>query len=289
MVDGGTKVRAGTQVVYIAPGAAPDVTQPIRADDIPMSSGAGEGGAGQDAADETGAEENYFENLLWEAGSDSVVSEGGVSPWTAIVSYSGDGWEKKVTPDNIMELSKSIFDEAPGEAVDLKREWAREGEPVYRITNNNLWRVAFWIEDADKTILDKYKPGRKVTLDLGTTKVRAAVEAAEPRGRDLFVVIRSDMYYRDLDKYRTRELSVVFSEVRGAVIEKQSVKLKSGKTGVYVRQQGGSFKWVPVKVVKESGGRYLVEETSFTDAEGKQTPTIKYYDEIMSSPAAEGY
>ncbi|MCL1896346.1 MAG: hypothetical protein FWG03_07365, partial [Clostridiales bacterium] len=201
----------------------------------------------------------------------------------------GDGWEKRITPDNIMSIPRGIFDEAPMEATDLKRGFARAGEPVYRITNNLLWRVAFWIDDADKTVLDKYKVGRNVTIDLGTTKVRASVEAAEPRGKDLFIVLRSDMYYKDLDKYRKREISVVFSEVSGAVIEKQAVKLKGGKAGVYVRQQNGTFKWAPIQVLKESGGRYLVAETSYLDEDGKKVPTLRYYDEIMSNPSAEGY
>ncbi|MDR3363831.1 MAG: hypothetical protein LBS91_02605 [Clostridiales Family XIII bacterium] len=260
MIAAGTKVRAGSQVMYIEPGA---------------------GGAG-------GAPE-AFEAILRAAGGGAAASEGGVSPTTAIVSYLGDGWEKKVTPDNVLSLPKGIFEEAPGEAVDLTREWAQAGEPVYRITNNNLWRVAFWIENADKTVLDKYKIGKSLLLDLGTTKVRATVETAEPRGKDIFVVLKSDIYYKELDKYRKREIDVVFSEVSGAVINKQSVKLKLGQPGVYVKQQSGTFKWVPVNVQKESGGRYLVSETRFDDKDGKSMSTIRYYDEIMSDPAEEGY
>jgi hypothetical protein len=267
MIAEGTKIRAGSQVMYIEPGVVSPDSQ------------------GQDEQ----PEDDPIAALARTAGQDARVSEGGVSPSTAIVSYYGDGWERKVTPENILSLPKSIFDEAPDEATALTREQVRAGEPVYRITNNNLWRVAFWIDGADKTVLDKYSIGRAVFLDLGTTKVRAYVETSEPRGRDLFIVLRSDMYYKDLDKYRKRELSVVFSEVSGAVIEKQAVKLKSGQPGVYVKQQSGTFKWVPVSVLKESGGRYLVAETSFAGADGKGISTIRYYDEIMSDPAKEGY
>ena len=287
MIEGGTKVRAGTQVVYLVPDAEPAGIQTIADEDTPKGGVSDGEGIEADAQEEE--QENVFQTMLGAAKSDVVVSEGGVTPWTAIVSYSGDGWEKKVTPENYMKLPKSVLSRAPGEAMDLRRDWVRSGEPVYRMTNNNLWRVAFWIEDADKTILDKYKVGRDVVVVLDTTKVRATVEAAEPRGRDIFVVLRSDMYYKDLDKYRVRELSVVFSEVCGAVIEKKAVKLKSGKTGVYVKQQSGAFKWVPVKVLRESGGRYLIAETSFEDEDGKRVTTIKYYDEIMSNPAADGY
>jgi len=286
LVAAGTKVRAGTQVVYIEPGADPAYVQTAATPQnlvVTTASGTDSDDSGQ------AQQESPFESLLRIAGGDTEVSEGGVTPKTAIVSYYGDGWEKKLTSENILSLPKSIFNDAPGEAVALTREWVREGEPVYRITNNNLWHIAFWIENADKTVLDKYKVGKKVTLDLGTTKVKASVEAAEPRGRDLIVVIRSDMYYKDLDKYRKRELSIVFSEVSGAVIEKQAVKLKSGKAGVYVKQQSGTFKWVPISVLKESGGRYLVAETSFEDGDGKRVQTIRYYDEIMSNPSAEGY
>ena len=282
MVAAGTKVRAGTQVAYIQPNNespfTEQVVETLTETDVDL-----------DEEDEIAPEETPIEKIIALAGGDTVVSEGGVSPYTAIVSYRGDGWEKKVTPSNIMSLPKSIIGRAPGESVNLTREWVAAGEPIYRITNNNLWRVAFWIDNVDKQTLDKYEPGRKVTLDVGTTKVRANVEVSEARGRDLFVVIRSDMYYRDLDKYRARELEVVFSEVSGAVIEKKSVKLKSGIPGVYVKQQSGTFKWVPVKVLKESGERYLIAETRFEDEDGKWISTIRYYDEIMSNPAGEGY
>jgi len=285
MVEGGTKVRAGTQVVYLSPGTEPEGTQVIAVEGTPMGAGGGEGAEGDIAVEI----ENPFDAILKTAGQDPVMSEGGVTPWTAIVSYSSDGWEKRVTPENIMLLPKSILTVAPAEAVDLTCDWVRSGDPIYRMTNNNLWRVAFWIEDANKTIIDRYNTGRGVTIDLGTTRVRAVVEASEPRGRDLYVVLKSDMYYKDLDRYRVRDISVVFSEVQGAVIDKNSVKLKSGKTGVYVKQQSGAFKWVPVKVLKESGGRYLIAETSFEDENGKRVSTIKYYDRIMSNPASEGY
>ena len=272
MVEDGTKVRAGTQVVYLMPGAEPAEAQPVMDDGTPPEE-----------------KQSPYASIIKTAGAGAETSEGGVTPRTAIVSYTGDGWEKKVTPENVMSLQKSILAAVPHDSTELTRDWACEGEPLYRMINNNLWRVAFWIEDADKVILDKYKIGRGVTIDLDTTKVRATVEAAEPRGRDLYIVLKSDMYYKDLDKYRVRDISVVFSEVSGAVIEKQSVKIKSGKTGVYVKQQSGAFKWIPIKVLKESGKRYLIAETSFEDADEKRVSTIKYYDVIMNNPAAEGY
>jgi len=284
IVTSGTKVRAGTQVVYLDPNSQPSAEQMIYADETPLASGDTE-----DVEAAVREPEDTFDPILQAAGGDAVISEGGVTPWTAIVCYSSDGWEKRLTPENIMALPKSILDKVPREATDLTRDWVRNGDPIYRMTNNNLWRVAFWISDADKTVIDKYQTGRAVTLDLSTTKVRATVEAAEPRGRDLFVVLKSDMYYKDLDRYRVRDISVVFSEVSGAVIDKKNIKLKSGKTGVYVKQQSGAFKWVPVKILKESGGRYLVAETSFEDEEGGRMTTVKYYDVIMADPSAEGY
>jgi hypothetical protein len=253
------------------------------------SAGSPESSEPSESAGSSESPESPVEAVMRISGQDAVESEGGVSPLTAIVSYYGDGWEKKVRPDNILMLQKGVIEKAPGEAVDLSRQYVMEGEPVYRITNNNLWRVAFWIENGDKTILDNYKVGRKLTIDLGTTKVRSNVEYAEARGRDIFIVLSSDMYYRDLDRYRIHDISVVFSEVSGAIIEKKDVKLKNGKAGVYVKQQSGTFKWVPVKVYKESGNNYLIAETYFEDEIGNRVQTIRYYDEIMSDPARQGF
>jgi putative membrane fusion protein len=299
MVAEGTKIRAGTQVVYIDPDAAPPPdTADVQTADAPATADAvipadasvipAAEPESTDAAP-AGMVTPTLGQVMQSAAGNMVPSEGGVSPTTAIVSYYADGFEKRIGVESVGTLRKTMLKTLPDMALDIERGWANAGEPVYKITNNNSWRFAFWITDKGGEMAKRYLPGTEVTLDLETTKVTAVVESAEPQGDDLFIVLRSDMYYRDLDKFRKQKVHVVFNVYHGAVIDEKSVVERAGVTGVYVRQQSGSFKWIPIHIVRKSEGQYLVSETSYEDVTAGKVSTVRYYDEIMSDPAAEGY
>ena len=281
MIAEGTKIRAGTQVVYIDPNATPppgEETADALGDAEPS-----------DDEDIIGPVTPTLQQVIQASAGTAVQSEGGVSPKTAIVSYYGDGYESKINPDSVGTMRKSLMDSLPDLALDIEREWTNTGEPIYKITNNNIWRFVFWMPDSTKNASSRYIPGVEVTIDLGTTKVTAVIESVEKQNDDLYVVLRSDMYYRDLDKYRKQEASIIFNIYHGAVINEESVSERAGVPGVYVRQQSGTFKWVPIRIIRESEGRLLVSETSYEDSIGGRVTTVRYYDEIMENPESEGY
>ena len=283
MIEEGTKIRAGTQVVYINPDIVPP-QEVIGAED---DSDTMEPEEGEEAFDIITVPS--LQQIVQTSAGTAVVSEGGVSPSTAIVSYYADGYEKIINPESIGTLNKGMLSTLPEFALAIERDWTNAGEPVYKITNNNIWWFAFWLPDTIKDLERRYIPGVEVTLDLGTTKVTAVIETVEKQGNDYFIVLHSDMYYRDLDKYRKQVVNVVFNVYHGAVINEESVSERAGVPGVYVRQQSGTFKWIPIRIIRESEGRLLIAETGYEDPIGGRVSTVRYYDEIMSDPAAEGY
>ncbi|GHU66806.1 hypothetical protein AGMMS49983_17090 [Clostridia bacterium] len=294
MVAEGTKIRAGTQVVYINPDAPPPPEADAPAD---MGKEAPAEGAEVIPADgisdlseeDRGPVTPTLDQVKQTAAGSMTTSEGGVTPKTAIVSYYADGYEARINPESIGTLGKTLMESLPDLALDIETPWVNAGDPVYKITDNNSWYFVFWLPDTSSDLEKRYAPGAEVTMDLGTTNVTAVIESAARQGNDLFVVLHSDMYYRDLDKYRKQEVHIVFHVYYGAVIQEEAVSERAGIPGVYVRQQSGSFKWVPIKILRESEGRYLVAETSYQDTIGSRITTVRYYDEIMSDPASEGY
>jgi putative membrane fusion protein len=285
MVSEGTKIRAGTQVVYIDPDAAPPAAEPDALGEVQTADSAGD----TDVVEDAGPKVPTLAEVMQSAAGNTTLSEGGVSPTTAIVSYYADGFEKRINPGSIETLGRTMIETLPDLALDIERDWTNAGEPLYKIMNNNIWRFVFWLPEKTEGAAKRYVPGADVTLDLGTTKVTAVLESVNSQGDDLFVVLRSDMYYRDLDKYRKQEVHIIFNIYHGAVIDRKAVLERAGVPGVYVRQQSGIFKWVPIRIVRESEGRLLIAETSYEDVLGGRISTVRYYDEIMSDPAAEGY
>jgi putative membrane fusion protein len=329
LVGEGTKVRRGTQVFWVdtsvpppsEPEGASDTLGDGKADldkqddqeekdDTGAKEAESDGGGNGDSEDsgttvESGSVKADLASILEVADGSAQTSEGGIAPTTAIVSYYADGWEARITPETMWNLNSDIMKELPAESVDLTREWIRAGDPAYKITDNNLWYLAFWkeAEDDEKIALPpgtedagtgkdtvlEYAKGTKVTLDLGTTFVTATVDSVTRQGAGWFVVLRSDMYYKDLVKYRKLDVTVIFAEYEGAVIGENAVKERDGRPGVYVKQQSGTWKWIPVNILKTADGKHLVSENTFNDADGNKARTINYYDEVMSDPEEEGY
>jgi putative membrane fusion protein len=322
LVGEGTKVRRGTQVFWVDT-SVPPPSEPEGASDAPDDGKADPDKQDDQEKEDTGAKEDVEGNgdsedsgttvesgsvkadlasILEVADGSAQTSEGGIAPATAIVSYYADGWEERITPETMRNLNSGIMKKLPAESADLTREWIRAGEPAYKITDNNLWYLAFWKKAEEKTaaLLPgteetgadatlEYIEGAKVTLDLGTTFVTATVDSVTRQGEGWFVVLRSDMYYKDLVKYRKLDVTVIFAEYEGAVIGESAVKERDGRPGVYVKQQSGTWKWIPVNILKTADGKHLVSENTFNDADGNKVRTINYYDEIMSDPEEEGY
>ncbi|MDR0853839.1 MAG: hypothetical protein LBN34_05670 [Clostridiales Family XIII bacterium] len=240
-------------------------------------------------SEETEGAEKPFADILAAAGDGALMSEGGVVPVTAIVSYFADGYEKRITPENISELTKEMAASLPEEGKSLTRGTVSTGEPIYKLTDNNVWYMAYWIPKKGVNT-SNYEEGKAVTVDLGTTRVSATIIEIKEAGADNFIVLKSDMYYKDLPKYRTQKVKVIFEEYEGAVVGSKAVVMEHGADGVYVKQQNGTFKWIPVQVIKENDGRCLIKEGKFYDAEdGKEVISIRIYDEVLSDPRAEGY
>ena len=269
----GEKVRLGTQI-YAIDSAVPE----------------GEEG---EAQEEENDEDNDkviadFDSIIPTAGANAVVSENGFAPVTAIASYYADGYEGQINMDTLPTLSKDIFETLPDEAAPLSRDWVRTGDPIYKLTDNNFWHVALWV-DLKSDALANYEVGNTVTLDMETTKITAKIEEVVQGDKDCFVLISSDMYYKDLVKYRKKNIKIIFAEYSGAIIENSSIISVDDRPGVYVKQRSGTFKWIPIKVRMVSGEQSIVFEDKFYDDEGIQIDTVDYYDEILKDPKSEGY
>jgi hypothetical protein len=128
-----------------------------------------------------------------------------------------------------------------------------------------------------------------VTVSLGGYEVDAEVYSAVPDGKGMKVILRSDMYYKDLARVRKAAAKVVFAEYKGLVADRQYILERDGAPGVFVRQRAGGYKWVPVKILKETGNNCILSVGIYYDDAGKQVETVNYYDKVLADPKAEGY
>jgi putative membrane fusion protein len=254
----GTKVRKGVSIISIERGAAGEATS------------------------------SAIDDISERAGDDAEKSEGGTAAFTAVVSYFADGYEKQITPGRIEKMDKELTLTLPRDGTDIKREYVDAGNPVYKLTDNNLWYMVYWMSGNSDERTD-YETGASVKVDFGTTTVSAKIEDIVAQGDDYMVVLRSDIYYKELAEHRVVAADVIFAEYKGLICENSSLAFRDEQSGVFVKQRSGSFKWVPVKIIKTVLDRCILEVLTYDDDDGKTVSTVNYYDEVLTNPGAEGY
>ena len=279
LVKEGTKVRQGIEIVDIKDAPPKASTSAVSSEE-----------AVQGEEDDASYYKKY-DNLLRNTRGAAKVSTDNTAEFSAVVSYYADGFEGSVTPETIDKLTLSKAKSLPAEATPLDRDPVRAGDPVFKLTDNNLWYMVFWLEESSKKgDIDKYEENKTVTVDFGSTKIEAVTEKLIEEGNDWKIVLRSDVYYKDLPKYRKKKAKVISEEIRGLILKTMSITVHDGQPGVFVKQLSGNFKWVPVEIGKSIGDKCTVAVGKFTDKKsGKQVVTVNYYDEILTDPKAEGY
>jgi putative membrane fusion protein len=254
----GTKVRKGVKIISIDPGAGPTATSAA------------------------------IEDVRSAAGEDAETSENGNAAFTAVVSYFADGYEKQITPERISEMDKTLIGTLPHDGADIKRKRTEAGDPVFKLTDNNLWFMVYWLDGSSGTRVN-YDTGNTVKVDFGTTIVSATVEDIRTQGENFMIVLRSDIYYKELTQHRIVDAEVIFAEYKGLICENSSIVARGKQPGIFVKQRSGSFKWVPVKIKKTVSDRCTLAVGTYYDDDGKAVVTVNYYDEVLTDPDSEGY
>jgi hypothetical protein len=277
-IDEGAKVRGGVSLLTLSGGEPP-------------------------AADSSSAENSettVLASISAAAGEGAEVTPDNVSPFTSMVSYFADGYEKALSPAAIESMTEESVRGIPAECASLKREYARQGEPIYKLTDNNLWYMVYWVDLNDFDEDDPEAPGaerdgyaleKTVKIDMGTTVINAVIQSYAPEGSKMKVVLRLNMYYSDMQKYRKAVARIIFAEYRGLIVNESDVVERSGEPGVFVKQRNESFKWVPIRYTKNRSvdGERIVAVGTFENADGDPVRTVNYYDEVLKAPKTQGY
>lgn len=206
---------------------------------------------------------------------------------TAVVSYYSDGCEKLVTAKNIASITRGGMEALPTEGVPLGRDAVDAGDPVYKLTDNNDWYMVYWTKVPSD--MERYATGASVTVAIGDASVGAKVAGAVREGADLKVTLRSDMYYEALARVRRVAANIEFAKYNGLVADNACISQRDGADGVFVKQRGGSYKWVPVKILNNAGEKCTLATDKFLDGGGNEVKTVDNFDEVLANPTEAGY
>lgn len=232
------------------------------------------------------ATESRFSQVITRLNGSAVTNAEYRSEFNGVVSYFVDGYEGYFTPQNIIDLrSDKVSELVIEEPINLTRNTAYAGEPLYKICDNQKWYATCFIEAGT---LPKYQKGNTVTFELPLGSVEFTVTEIVEDGSMWQIVFESDRYYEDFTKLRMLELDIVTSDYSGLIVPNSSIATLDGQVGVYVKQKTEDYKFVPIKIRTSDGELSVVADSKYYDADGNEVLTVEIYDEILKDPEKRG-
>ncbi len=215
----------------------------------------------------------------------AVVSVGGQEQYAdlrGIVSYYYDGFESRLTSENIGSLKESFIEEYRAEEASEK-EFASQniqpGDPIFKIIDNSKWFLVCWLGEEDA---EQFEEGYTVKAAFGAGEAVAMnVYSKTKQGEKYQIVLSCNRSYEDFDRYRIADCRLITSSRSGIILETDSIVEKDGVKGVYVVNKLGKSVFTPVSILSSHDGRTVVEKNYYYDSEGQYVATVESYDEIL--------
>ena len=228
--------------------------------------------------------ESEYSEILGRSKGDIKISESNTSDISGVVSYHVDGYEKIITPKTIKKLDKKTIENISSDVQNVKRKTTLKGEPIYKTAQNIIWYLVLWKDKDESVKIKDYEKNSSVKVNIGKTQIDANVSNIYEKKDGYLIVLSTDMFYKYYSRYRKAEISVVFAEYQGLIVENNSIVKEKGVNGVYVKQTNETYKFTPVNILATSGGHSVLSVKQYYDKKGKEVKTVNYYEEILTNP-----
>ena len=209
------------------------------------------------------------------------LSEEYNSPISGVFSLTVDGYEDYFTPDKMDNIKRETVESLSYKSANLERSSVIEGEPIYKVSNDDNWYVLCWV---DKETAESYSEGRAVSLELPEGTVDASVHSVREDGDDYRVIFYLNVYYEAFCESRAVDMSIVTSDNEGLLVDNKCIVEKNGQQGVYVVDKNCDYVFTRISVISTDGEQSVIEDATFVDEEGNQVYTVDVYDEVLKHP-----
>ena len=209
------------------------------------------------------------------------LSEDYNSPISGVFSLTVDGYEDYFTPAKMDKIKRETVESLSYKSANLERNSVIEGEPIYKVSNDDNWYVLCWV---DKETAESYSEGREVSLELPEGTVDASVHSVREDGDDYRVIFYLNVYYEAFCESRAVDMSIVTSDNDGLLVDNKCIVEKDGQQGVYVVNKNGNYVFTRISVISTDGEQSVIEDATFIDEDGNQVYTVDVYDEVLKHP-----
>lgn len=199
---------------------------------------------------------------------------------SGVVSTKYDGYEDIYTLDKLENLTSKDIEDAENnyKELDIENTSIKESEVVARIIQSDYSYIAICTKDDDI-----FEDNQKVEIVFDSENIQGNVEKIYRNGNDNVVIFKISNQNVEIYDTRVKEFDIIYKQIDGLKVPKQSVKEKNDQKGVYVlNQETGKVDFIELKNIQYEDDEFIFIDYYKNQKEGIKT--IDIYDEIILKP-----
>lgn len=227
--------------------------------------------------------ENKYRAVMGLLGKNVTPTDDGIAKAAGYISYKIDGYEARLTPDNIEDIKMSEYKAMKTSLLtDTVKGQCYAGDPIYKVTNNGKWYMVFFVDIED---MYKYVEGRSVQVTLGDITEKAYINEVTEGVHVARVVLKCGFMYDGWLTDREVDARITTVSAKGLRLETKSIVERDGVKGVLVKDKLGNYTFKRVSIKADDGKTCVAYQDLFMDENGEFVKTIGIYDEIVKRPS----
>lgn len=199
---------------------------------------------------------------------------------SGVVSTKYDGYEDIYTLDKLENLTSKEIEDAENnyKELDIENTSIKESEVVARIIQSDYSYIAICTKDDDI-----FEENQKVEIVFNSENIQGNVEKIYRNGNDNVVIFKISNQNVEIYDTRVKEFDIIYKQIDGLKVPKQSVKEKNDQKGVYVlNQETKKVDFIELKNIQYEDDEFIFIDYYKNQKEGIKT--IDIYDEIILKP-----
>lgn len=200
-------------------------------------------------------------------------------PTSGVVSTKYDGYEDIYTLDQLDNLTAKDIEDVENnyKEIEIEDTFIKESQIVARVIQSDYSYIAIFTKD------DIFQENQKVEIVFDSDNIQANVEKIYKNGDNNIVIFKISNQNVEIYDTRVKEFDIIYKQMEGLKVPKQSIEEIDGQEGVYaLNQQTGKVNFVELKNIQYEDDEFIFIDYYKNQKEGIKT--IDIYDEIILKP-----
>lgn len=200
-------------------------------------------------------------------------------PTSGVVSNKYDGYEDIYTFDKLENLTTKDIEDVENnyKKINIENTFIKESEVIARIIESDYSYIAILTED------DIFEQNQTVEIVFNNENVQAIVEKIYINKDNNVVIFKISNQNVEIYDTRVKEFDIIYKQIDGLKVPKQSIEEVNNQKGVYVlNQETKKVDFIELRTIQYEDDEFIFIDYYKNQKEGIKT--IDIYDEIILKP-----